>query len=41
MRLAIAKINGNAKLLPNATLVLAMETYFSEADMVAKVLMVR
>ena len=36
MHLAIAKINGNAKLLPNVTLVLAMETYHSETDAVQK-----
>ena len=40
VRLAIAKINGNAKLLPNVTLVLAMETYDSQADMLVKVMMV-
>ena len=33
---AIQQINGNNKLLPNVTLVLAMETYYSEADMLVK-----
>ena len=37
---AIQQINGNAKLLPNVTLVLAMETYYSQADMLVKVMMV-
>ena len=40
MRKAIKTINGNAKLLPNVTLVLAMETYYSQADMLVKVMMV-
>ena len=36
MHLAIAKINGNAKLLPNVTLVLAMQTYHTQTDAVQK-----
>ena len=38
---AFKKINGNAELLPNVTMVLAMETYYSQADMLVKVMMVR